>query len=94
MLQLQPRQSAQTALSQVRRPARQNAAQLSSSVPHSHCVDSTGSAEQLPASWVIALWQSAGSTQAVQPFWSGADGWASRPQDDVEQPVPTGLHPR
>ncbi len=68
--QLQSRQSAQTALSQVRRPARQRAAQLSPSllVPHSHCVDSTGRSEQLAASWVVAPVQSVGSTQWVHPF--------------------------
>lgn len=66
--QVQSRQSAQPALSQVRSPARQRAAQLSPSVPQSHCVESTGRSEQVAASWVMALVQSVGSTQWVHPF--------------------------
>ncbi len=72
--QLQSRHSAQVALSQVRSPARQRAAQLSLSVPQSHCIESTGRSEQLAASWVIAPVQSVGSAQWVHPFPSGAEG--------------------
>lgn len=66
--QLQSRQSAQSALPQVRSPARQRAAQLSPSVPQSHCVESIGRVGQVVASWVMAVVQSGGSTQWVHPF--------------------------
>ncbi len=94
LLQAQSRQSAQTALSQVRSALRQKVEQSSRPSPHTHCVLVSGSAEQAAASAVIAGAQPAGSTQWVQPFSSGSDGWASSPQCDDPQVPPAGLHPR
>ena len=94
LVQAQSKQSAQTALSQVRSALRQNVEQSSRPSPHTHSVLVSGSAEQAVASAVIAGAQPAGSTQWVQPFSSGSDGWASSPQCDDPQVPPAGLHPR